>query len=87
VRLLLHGAAYFTELLAGIRALEAGDLLLFTDWRGDPDEWLGGPGTEVSRVLAEAAGRGVIVRCVPQPSSAATNVSTRHAPALTEPPT
>jgi phosphatidylserine/phosphatidylglycerophosphate/cardiolipin synthase-like enzyme len=62
VRPLVDGAAYFAELLAGIRAMEAGDLLLFTDWRGDPDERLDGPGTEVSRVLAEAAGRGVIVR-------------------------
>ena len=62
VRPLLHGAAYFAELLAGIRAMGAGDLLLFTDWRGDPDERLDGPGTEVARVLAEAAGRGVIVR-------------------------
>ena len=62
VRPLVDGAAYFAELLAGIRGLRAGDLLLFTDWRGDPDERLDGPGTEVSRVLAEAAGRGVIVR-------------------------
>ncbi len=62
VRLLLHGAAYFIELLAAVRALEAGDLLLFTDWRGDPDERLDGPGTEVSRVLAEARRPGVIVR-------------------------
>jgi phosphatidylserine/phosphatidylglycerophosphate/cardiolipin synthase-like enzyme len=62
VRPLLHGAAYFAELLAGIRAMQAGDLLLFTDWRGDPDERLDGPGTEVARVLAEAASRGVIVR-------------------------
>ncbi len=61
-RVLVDGAAYFAELLAGIRGMEAGDLLLFTDWRGDPDEQLGGPGTEVSRVLADAAGRGVIVR-------------------------
>ena len=62
VRPLLHGAAYFTELLAGIHAMRAGDLLLFTDWRGDPDERLDGPGTEVARVLAGAARRGVIVR-------------------------
>jgi phosphatidylserine/phosphatidylglycerophosphate/cardiolipin synthase-like enzyme len=62
VRLLLHGAEYFTELLAAVRAMDAGDLLLFTDWRGDPDERLDGPGTEVSRVLAGAARRGVIVR-------------------------
>jgi phosphatidylserine/phosphatidylglycerophosphate/cardiolipin synthase-like enzyme len=62
VRPLLHGAAYFAELLAGIRAMRAGDLLLFTDWRGDPDQRLDGPGTEVAQVLAEAARRGVIVR-------------------------
>ena len=62
VRPLLHGTAYFAELLTGIRALRAGDLLLFTDWRGDPDQRLDGPGTEVSRVLADAAARGVIVR-------------------------
>ena len=62
VRPILHGAAYFTELLACIRAMQAGDLLLFTDWRGDPDQRLDGPGTEVSRVLADAASRGVIVR-------------------------
>jgi phosphatidylserine/phosphatidylglycerophosphate/cardiolipin synthase-like enzyme len=62
VRPLLHGATYFAELLAGIRAMRAGDLLLFTDWRGDPDQRLDGPGTEVARVLADAATRGVIVR-------------------------
>jgi phosphatidylserine/phosphatidylglycerophosphate/cardiolipin synthase-like enzyme len=39
-----------------------GDLLLFTDWRGDPDQRLDGPDTEVSRVLCDAAARGVIVK-------------------------
>lgn len=62
VRSLVHGAAYFTELVAAIRRLEPTDLLLFTDWRGDPDERLDGPGTEVSRVMADAARRGVVVR-------------------------
>jgi hypothetical protein len=33
VRPLIHGAAYFAELLARVPALRAGDLLLFTDWR------------------------------------------------------
>ncbi|MEU9145540.1 phospholipase D family protein [Streptomyces sp. NPDC048349] len=59
---LVHGAAYFAELLAGIRAMHAGDLLLFTDWRGDPDERLDGPGTEIGTVLCRAAERGVIVK-------------------------
>jgi phosphatidylserine/phosphatidylglycerophosphate/cardiolipin synthase-like enzyme len=62
VRALVHGAVYFAELLAAIRDMRAGDHLMFTDWRGDPDERLDGPGTEVSRVLADAAARGVIVR-------------------------
>jgi phosphatidylserine/phosphatidylglycerophosphate/cardiolipin synthase-like enzyme len=62
VRALIHGATYFPELLRCIRAMGPGDLLLFTDWRGDPDQRLDGPGTEVSRVLCEAATRGVIVK-------------------------
>jgi phosphatidylserine/phosphatidylglycerophosphate/cardiolipin synthase-like enzyme len=62
VRVLVHGAEYFTELFAGIRATRAGDLVLFTDWRGDPDERLDGPGSEISRVLCEAAARGVVVK-------------------------
>jgi phosphatidylserine/phosphatidylglycerophosphate/cardiolipin synthase-like enzyme len=62
VRPLVHGAAYFAELLAAISAMQPGDQLMFTDWRGDPDERLAGPGTEVSRVLADASRRGVVVR-------------------------
>ncbi|MET9436419.1 phospholipase D-like domain-containing protein [Streptomyces sp. NPDC006551] len=61
-RPVVHGAAYFAELLAGIRAMRAGDLLLFTDWRGDPDERLDGDGTEIGTVLGRAAERGVIVK-------------------------
>jgi len=59
---LIHGATYFTELLREVAALRVGDLLLFTDWRGDPDERLGGPGTEVSTAFAAAAARGVVVK-------------------------
>ncbi|OLB66291.1 MAG: phospholipase [Actinobacteria bacterium 13_2_20CM_2_72_6] len=63
VRPLGHGRAYFAELLAAVRATRAGDLVLFTDWRGDPDERLGtDPDTEVSRVLCSAAERGVLVK-------------------------
>jgi phosphatidylserine/phosphatidylglycerophosphate/cardiolipin synthase-like enzyme len=39
-----------------------GDLLLFTDWRGDPDQRLDGPGSEVGPVFAAASARGVDVR-------------------------
>jgi len=62
VRPLIEGATYYTELLAEVRRLRKGDLLLFTDWRGDPDERLDGPGTEVATVFCEAAERGVIVK-------------------------
>lgn len=59
---LVHGAVYFAELLRCVRGMRAGDLLLFTDWRGDPDERLAGPGTAVGAVLADAARRGVVVK-------------------------
>ena len=63
VRPLIHGATYFAELAPAIRQMRAGDLLLFADWRGDPDERLTGePGSEVARLLCEAAERGVEVR-------------------------
>ncbi|MGW6688116.1 phospholipase D family protein [Streptomyces sp. NPDC054961] len=61
-RPLVHGATYFAELLRTVRAQRRGDLLLFTDWRGDPDERLDGEGTEIGAVLAAAAARGVIVK-------------------------
>jgi phosphatidylserine/phosphatidylglycerophosphate/cardiolipin synthase-like enzyme len=62
VRPLVHGVTYFAELAGRIPDMRAGDLLLFTDWRGDPDERLDGPGTEVSRLLCDAARRGVVVK-------------------------
>jgi phosphatidylserine/phosphatidylglycerophosphate/cardiolipin synthase-like enzyme len=62
VRPLVHGVTYFTELLEAILAMQAGDSLMFTDWRCDPDERLAGPGTEISKVFSDAAARGVVVR-------------------------
>ncbi len=62
VRALVHGAAYFAELLRCLSTARSGDLVLFTDWRGDPDEALDASGIEVSRALADAAGRGAVVR-------------------------
>jgi hypothetical protein len=61
VRPLIHGMSYFTELLARVSAMEADDLLLFTDWRGDPDQRLDGPDTAVADVFCAAATRGVQV--------------------------
>ncbi|MBD0735156.1 phospholipase D family protein [Streptomyces sp. CBMA29] len=62
VRPLVHGAAYFGALLAAIRGQRAGDLLMFTDWRGDPDELMAGAGTGIGEVLCDAARRGVVVK-------------------------
>ncbi|MBN9620215.1 MAG: phospholipase, partial [Actinobacteria bacterium] len=62
VAALVHGRVYFQALYEVIEGLRGGDLLLFTDWRGDPDQLLAGPGTEVGEVLAAAARRGVVVR-------------------------
>jgi phosphatidylserine/phosphatidylglycerophosphate/cardiolipin synthase-like enzyme len=62
VRPLIHGATYFAELQRRVEGLAAGDLLMFTDWRGDPDERLDGPGSEVADVFCRAASRGVVVK-------------------------
>jgi phosphatidylserine/phosphatidylglycerophosphate/cardiolipin synthase-like enzyme len=63
VRPLIHGAAYFAELHRQVSQMRDGDLLMFADWRGDPDERLTAtPGTEVGTVFAQAARRGVDVR-------------------------
>ena len=60
---LVDGATYFAELHRVLSAVGAGDLVLFTDWRGDPDErLLGDEGSEVGAVLARAARRGADVR-------------------------
>ncbi len=63
VRPLIHGSTYFADLFERIEATREGDLILFTDWQGDPDERLTGePGSEVAAVLGRADERGVDVR-------------------------
>lgn len=57
-----HGRRYFARLHEVLNRTGRGDVVLFTDWRGDPDERLAGPNSEVVRVLAGAATRGVLVR-------------------------
>jgi phosphatidylserine/phosphatidylglycerophosphate/cardiolipin synthase-like enzyme len=59
---LIHGATYFERLYEELGRLGPGDWVHFTDWRGDSDELLTGPGTEVGRVLGELAQRGIGVR-------------------------
>jgi phosphatidylserine/phosphatidylglycerophosphate/cardiolipin synthase-like enzyme len=59
---LVHGATYFAELLRCVGQVRAGDLVLFTDWRGDPDQNLDESGVEVAAALCAAASRGAIVK-------------------------
>jgi phosphatidylserine/phosphatidylglycerophosphate/cardiolipin synthase-like enzyme len=62
VRALVHGTEYFRDLYERIANMVAGDVVFFTDWRGDPNQRMRGRGTEISKVLCEAASRGVIVK-------------------------
>jgi phosphatidylserine/phosphatidylglycerophosphate/cardiolipin synthase-like enzyme len=62
VDVLVDGAEYFRRLHRELRGLERGDWVHLTDWEGDPDERLDGPGTEIGRVLCDLARRGVHVR-------------------------
>ncbi|HET9729332.1 MAG TPA: phospholipase, partial [Acidimicrobiia bacterium] len=62
VQVLVDGSTYFARLQEVLDALHAGDRVLFTDWRGDRDERLNGPGSEIGRVLEQLARRGVDVR-------------------------
>ncbi|MEU6997335.1 phospholipase D-like domain-containing protein [Nonomuraea sp. NPDC046570] len=62
VRPLIHGATYFAELATRLDRLGKDDLLLFADWRGDPDERLTPDGPGVAAAMASAAERGALVR-------------------------
>jgi hypothetical protein len=63
VRPLIHGSTYFAELHHRVSQMRDGDLLMFVDWRGDPDERLtGSPDSEAGKVFGDAAKRGVDVR-------------------------
>jgi phosphatidylserine/phosphatidylglycerophosphate/cardiolipin synthase-like enzyme len=62
VEVLVDGAEYFGRLHRELVSLELGDSVFFTDWQGDGDELLDGPGSEIGRVLADVARRGVQVR-------------------------
>lgn len=62
VEALVDGTAYFRRLHDTLAELERGDGVDFTDWQGDGDECLAGPGSDIGRVLAAAARRGVQIR-------------------------
>ncbi|MGY1812721.1 phospholipase D family protein [Blastococcus sp. SYSU D00820] len=59
---LLHGSEYFDRLVEAVEALDEGDHLFFTDWRGDPDQRLRAEGPTVAQLFTEAVRRGVTVR-------------------------
>jgi len=59
---LVHGSVYFARLFEEMRTLRAGDSLWFLDWRGDPDQQLAGPGTELGPTLVDLVRRGVDIR-------------------------
>jgi phosphatidylserine/phosphatidylglycerophosphate/cardiolipin synthase-like enzyme len=59
---LVDGAAYFDRLVDEVEALDPGDHLFFTDWRGDPDQLLRDGGPTMVELLRSAAKRGVYVR-------------------------
>jgi phosphatidylserine/phosphatidylglycerophosphate/cardiolipin synthase-like enzyme len=62
VTALVHGHAYFPELRRCVDQMTRGDLLMFTDWRGDPDQRVDHDGQQISALFAAAAGRGVVVK-------------------------
>jgi phosphatidylserine/phosphatidylglycerophosphate/cardiolipin synthase-like enzyme len=62
VEVLVDGSEYFARLYEELCSLGPDDWVHFTDWEGDPDERLAGPGTELARVLADLAARKVHVR-------------------------
>ena len=59
---LIDGAAYFDRLVDEVEALDPGDHLFFTDWRGDPDQLMRDSGPTMVDLLRSAAKRGVVVR-------------------------
>ncbi len=62
MRPLIHGATYFARLHEELTALQAGDRVWFTDWRGDGDERLTADGPTIGELLAQLAEAGVEVR-------------------------
>ncbi len=59
---LIHGATYFDQLVTEVEALERGDYLFFTDWRGDPDQKMRDGGPTIAELFCKAAERGVVVK-------------------------
>ncbi len=58
---LVHGATYFRRLHEELDALQPGDFVYFTDWRGDGDEQLLPGGPTIAQMLCRLARSGVHV--------------------------
>jgi phosphatidylserine/phosphatidylglycerophosphate/cardiolipin synthase-like enzyme len=61
---LVHGHSYFARLVEVVSGTGAGDLVWFTDWRGDADQLLTESGPTVAKLFAAAAERRVDVRAL-----------------------
>jgi len=59
---LVHDDAYFDRLVDEVEALEPGDHLFFTDWRGDRDQLMREGGPTFGALFVAAAKRGVVVK-------------------------
>ena len=62
VRPLVHGSTYFAALAEALAQVGRGDLVLFSDWRGDPDQRLTDGGATVTEALSAAVLRGALVK-------------------------
>lgn len=62
VQPLVHGSTYFAVLAEALARVGPGDLVLFSDWRGDPDERLTDGGATVRESLSAAVLRGALVK-------------------------
>ncbi|GGC57882.1 phospholipase [Hoyosella rhizosphaerae] len=59
---LVDGRTYFARLADALAAAAEGDIVFFTDWRGDPEQLLTDDGITVVEALVAAAERGALVR-------------------------
>ncbi|WP_250444920.1 phospholipase D family protein [Actinotalea sp. C106] len=62
VRALVHGRTYFPVLADVLERVGERDLVLFADWRGDPDQRVRDEGPTVAELLAGAVRRGASVK-------------------------